>query len=302
MNINGLIAAPFTPMHDDGSIAFDVIPSYAEKLIADGIAGVFVNGTTGEGQSLSSGERLKTAETWMRFGSDSFRIIINTGHTALPECIAFAKHAEAIGAHAVGLMPPYFFRPSGIEELVSFCAAVAAACPKTPVYYYHIPSLTGVTFPMLDFLRTADGRIPNLAGVKFTHENIMDYAQCLSFQNGKYDILFGRDEILLSSLAVGAKGAIGSTYNFAAPLYRRIMSAFAAGDIESARAAQTKAVNMIAVMIRFGGLRAGKAIMRLAGGIDCGPVRFPLRHVSDDESALLGKEIVTFIDTAREVK
>ena len=284
--IRGLIAAPFTPMDADGAIALAVIPAYAAKLKEDGIAGVFVNGTTGEGHSLSSDERYAQAEAWIRHRTEDFRVIINTGHTALPECIAFARHAEHIGADAVGLMPPNYFKPSTVEDLVRFCTEVASACPATPAYYYHIPSFTGVSFPMIAFLTAAEEAIPNLTGIKFTYENIMDYAQCLSFRNGAYDMVFGRDELLLSSLVVGAQGAIGSTYNFAAHLYHGIMEAFAAGNVDSAREGQAKAVEMISVLNRYGGLAAGKAIMKMSG-IDCGPVRSPLHSLSHDSKKSL---------------
>src|SRR3954469_8189210 len=120
-------------------------------------------------------------------------------------------------------MAPFFFRPGTVQELVDFMAQVAAAAPALPFYYYHIPSMTGVHIPAAEFLRAAADRIPNLAGVKFTFENLMDYAECVRFSGGRFDVLFGRDEMLLAGLSLGAHGAIGSTYNFAAPVYHRII-------------------------------------------------------------------------------
>ena len=88
-------------------------------------------------------------------------------------------------------------------------------------------------------------------------------------------MLFGRDEMLLEALDAGACGAIGSTYNFMAPLYGRLIDAWSAGDHGAARRLQDQATRVIDVMNGHGGLPAGKRIMALSG-LDCGPVRTPL--------------------------
>lgn len=295
--LTGLIAAPFTPFHADGSLAPALIERQAQSLVANGVAGAFVCGTTGEGASLTVPERQDVAEHWQRAAGDKLRVIVHVGHNALGDCRTLAAHAQQIGAGGIGCLAPSFFKPASVSELVEFCAAVAAAAPALPFYYYHIPSMTGVSLPALDFLRAAAERIPNLAGVKFTFENLMDYAQCVRFADGRYDIVFGRDEMLLAGLSLGAAGAIGSTYNFAAPVYRRLLAAFARGDLTAAAAEQARANEMISVHSRFGGLPAGKAAMRLIG-LDLGPVRQPLRSLTAAQHAEYRAELerVGFFD------
>jgi len=130
---------------------------------------------------------------------------------------------------------------------------------------------------MIDFLKIAASRIPNLAGIKFTHENLMDFTEALNFLPKRYDVFFGRDEILLAALSLGATTAVGSTYNYAAPIYQRLIKAFRAGDLTTAREEQSFAVQMIKILLsNGGGLEAGKEIMRLIG-LDCGEVRLPMR-------------------------
>src|SRR5690606_12944232 len=180
---------------------------------------------------------------------------------------------------ATAATAPCYFKPAHMTELVGCCREVATAALALPFYYYHIPSMTGLNFSMAHFLSAAREQIPNLAGVKFTHENLMDYSQAMQVADGAYNVLFGRDEILLSALALGARGAVGSTYNYMAPIYLRVMAAFEAGDLDAARREQAIAVRLIDLMIRHGGLPAGKAMMQLAG-VDCGPVRLPLRRLS----------------------
>ncbi|NQT85236.1 dihydrodipicolinate synthase family protein, partial [bacterium] len=278
--ITGLVAAPFTPMHADGSIALDKIEAQAHSLAASGVSGGFVCGTTGESLSLSVDERMQVMERWAKVAPDGFHVIAHVGHNSLDACKTLAAHAQSQGVRAMGIMPPCFFRPAGIDGLVDWCAAVADAAPELPLYYYHIPSMTGVDVHVAEFLEAASDRIPSLAGVKFTYEDLLDLSRCIRCQDGRFDILFGRDEILLAGLALGAKGAVGSTYNFAAPIYLEVIAAFEAGDMARARVAQAKAADIIVALLRYGGTNAFKATMDLIG-LDLGPVRPPLVPLTD---------------------
>lgn len=295
--LRGLIAAPFTPFHADGSLNLALIEKQAASLAANGVTGAFVCGTTGEGVSMTTTERLQVAERWQAVAGSKLRVIVHVGHTSLAECRELAAHAQRIGASGVGCFAPFFYKPANVEDLVAFCAEVAAAALDLPFYYYQIPSMTGVSFPAADFLRTAAGRIPNLAGVKFTFENLMDFAECVRLEGGRYDIVFGRDEMLVAGLSLGGRGAIGSTYNFLAPIFNEVIAAFQNGDLEKAQAKQAAANAVIQVSIRFGGLTAGKAIMKMIG-LDCGPTRLPLRALDPAREAELRIELerVGFFD------
>jgi N-acetylneuraminate lyase len=285
-HLSGLIAAPHTPFRADGSVAVDVIPQQARLLAHNGVRGAFICGTTGEGPSLSSEERRAVAEAWMAAKPATLEVVVHVGHLCLSDARALATHAQSIGASAIATVAPSFFKPASQTELVAWAAQVAAGAPNLPFYYYTIPSVTGVSLSAAEFLAAADGRIPTLAGIKFTFENLMDFQRATAHAGGKYNVLFGRDEILLSGLALGAPGAVGSTYNFASPLYNRIIEDFNRGDVASARADQMRAVEFIGVLDRHGGLAAGKAVMKMLG-LDCGPVRLPLRALTPaDESSL----------------
>ncbi len=287
----GLIAAPFTPFTAEGALALDTIERQAERLSRYGVRGAFVCGTTGEGLSMSVDERQAVAQRWRDVAGEELAVIVHVTALALPEARALAAHAEAIGADAIGVMAPPFFKPANATALADWCGQIAAAAPATPLYYYHIPSMSGYSQPVYDLLAAAETRVPTLAGVKFTYENLMDFARCLAFGSGRYDMLFGRDEILLAGLSLGARGAVGSTYNFAAPIYGQVIKAFNAGDLSAARAAQARAVQMVAVMARYGGgVTAGKAIMSLIG-LDCGPVRCPLTDTSASARRTLETEL-----------
>lgn len=279
--ITGLIAAPFTPMNGDGSINTGVIPDYAAKLKNDGLSGVFICGTTGEGMLMTPEERIEVAEKWIPEQSEEFKVIVHVGTTSSKQSKKLANHAEQAGAYAVGCMGPLFLPPSDVDELVGFCAEVASGSPKIPFYYYHIPSVSGVKISMVEFIQKAKEQIPNLAGIKFTDNNFMDMQQCLRLDNGRWDILHGYDEQLLAGLVFGAKGAVGSTYNFIAPLYHSVIENFKNGDLKAAREKQALTIKVVNALNKFGGpIAAGKALMKQVG-VDCGPCRLPLKNLKE---------------------
>jgi N-acetylneuraminate lyase len=149
--------------------------------------------------------------------------------------------------------------------------------------------MTGVRVPPSEFLREAQHRIPNLRGLKFSHDDLVELQSCVAVKKGAFDVLFGCDEALLAGLCLGVCGAVGSTYNFAARHYLRMIRAFESGDVPAARAAQLEAAEMVKTLAEFGFMAASKAVMSLVG-VDCGPVRPPLGNLTPSElDALAGK-------------
>ena len=104
--LTGLIAAPYTPLHADGSLNLPVIEKLAASLLANGVTGAFVCGTTGEGVSLTVAERMQVAERWQQIAGAQLRIIVHVGHTSLVDARSLAAHAEKIGAQGVSCLAP----------------------------------------------------------------------------------------------------------------------------------------------------------------------------------------------------
>lgn len=282
--IKGLIAAPFTPMHGNGDINPELVPAYYSFLEKNGVAGTFINGSTGEGVSLTQKEKHIMAEEWgkcLRRGG-TVPVISLVGGTSYRECIENAIASKESGLSAIAVLGPYYFKPSGPGQLAEFIAAIGESVPDMPVYYYHIPVLSGVSMPMADFLGKIGPMLPNFAGIKYTHEDFLDFLLCLHYENGKYDMLWGRDENLLPALSLGCHGAVGSTYNYAAPLYHAIIKAFDEGRMEEARQLQHKAVKMVLLLGKYGGIATGKAFMKYVG-LDCGKFRLPIKNMAPGE-------------------
>ena len=143
---------------------------------------------------------------------------------------------------------------------------------------------------MIELLKEVNDRIKNFAGIKYTHEDLMDFLSCSQFENKKFDLLWGRDECMLSALAAGAKGSVGSTFNYAAPLYHQLIDAFNRGDIESAQALQQDSIDMIELLGKYGGIATGKAYMKLVG-LDCGKFRLPVKNMTDEQFELFRNDV-----------
>ncbi len=290
--IKGLIDAPFTPFTPNGDVNLEPIGQYASMLQKNGLKGVFINGSSGEGYMLTTEERMQLAEKWVSVAPDGFKVIVHVGSCCLRDSVRLARHAAEIGAWGVGSMAPPFPKVGRIEELVAYCEQIAAAAPQLPFYYYHIPAFNGAYLPMLDLLKAVDGRIPNFAGIKYTYESLYEYNQCRLYKDGKYDMLHGQDETILPSLAQGgAQGGIGGTTNYNGRCLVGILDAWAKGDIETARRLQNYAQAVINVICHYrGNIVAGKRIMKLIG-FDLGGNRVPFQNMTDDEEGRMKQEL-----------
>ena len=290
--IIGLIDDPFTPFHANGDVNLEPIETYANMLAKNGLKGVFINGSSGEGYMLTVEERMQLAERWVAVAPKDFKVIVHVGSCCLRDSVRLAKHAQQLGVWGIGSMAPPFPHIGRIEELVEYCETIAAAAPNLPFYYYHIPAFNGAYLPMLDLLKAVDGRIPNFAGIKYTYESLYEYNQCRLYKNNKYDMLHGQDETILPSLAQGgAKGGIGGTTNYNGRCLVSIIDYWNKGELEKAREAQNYAQAVINVICHFrGNIVGGKRIMKLMG-FDLGPNRVPFRNMTDEEEQQMKKEL-----------
>jgi N-acetylneuraminate lyase len=289
--LHGLVAATHTPFHADGSLNLAIVEKQAAHLLANGVQAAFIGGTTGECHSLSLADRFALARRWMEVArGGKLRVVVHVGSNCLADAAALAAHAQELGAAAVSALAPSYFKPHTVTTLVECCAQVAGAAPETPFYFYDIPSMTGVNLSMPEFLAEGRARIPNLAGLKFTNSDLMAYQLCLRAEGGAFDCPWGTDEALLAALAVGARGAVGSTYNFAAPIYHRLMAAFAKGDLVAAREEQFRSVRLVQLLGRYGFMSAAKAVMQMLG-VDVGPARLPNASMIAAQAATLQQEL-----------
>jgi N-acetylneuraminate lyase len=298
--LTGLVAGVYTPMHADGSLHLERVGDVVEHLVREGAAGIYAVGSTGEGPSLTNRERRAVAKAYVEAAGARLPVIVQVGHNSVEEARRLAAHAQRIGAFGVSASSPTYFKPDSVEALVECMARVAGGAPDLPFYYYHVPDLTGVDLDLVEWIELALERIPTLAGIKYTAPTVDEFQACVDVAGGRLNMLYGRDEMLLAGLMAGADGAVGSTYNFAMPLYHRLCAAVKADDGASASRRQSLAFRMIRVVLRHGGNAALKAMMGLIG-LDCGPVRLPQTPLGAEGLARLREavEAIGFFEWGR---
>ncbi|MBJ6367807.1 dihydrodipicolinate synthase family protein [Snuella sp. CAU 1569] len=280
--MKNLIAATYAPMHTDGSLNTDKIKDYSQFLTKNNVSGVFMNGSTGDFTSLTIDERKAITLAWSENKSKDLYLIDHVGDPSLKVAKELAQYASD-KVDAIAAIAPFYFRLNSIDKLIDYCKEIAICAPNLPFYYYHIPVLSGAQLNMASFLEQAKDNIPNLAGIKFTNNDLIDYGHCKSKANSKYNILFGYDELFINSLPLGATGWVGSTYNHLAPLYYKIKELFENGNMEAAADLQSKAIKFVELLNSKGGFNGvGKGFMRVLG-VDCGPSRFPHTTLSDSD-------------------
>jgi N-acetylneuraminate lyase len=292
--LTGLVPAVLTPFDRDGELNLAAVERQAELALRDGLTAVFVGGTTGESASMTVAERQALARRWAEVARGTpLRLVVHVGANCLADARALAAQAEQLGAVAVSAVAPSYFKPKTPALLAESCAAIASAAPDTPFYYYDIPGMTGLTLPVVESVRTIAERVPTFAGVKFSNPDLTTFQHLMRLDGGRLGLLWGTDEYLLAAVALGVEGAVGSTYNFAAPLFRRMLAAFRAGDLAAARAEQYRAVELITLLARYGYFAAAKEVVRLRG-VDLGPVRLPNANLTADAAKELGRKLDRF--------
>ena len=290
MKLTGLIAAPHTPFHGDFSLNLDCVSQQAAHLAAHGVSGAFVAGTTGECHSLTTDERAGLFAVWGEAArSNGVKFIAHIGHNNLPDAQALAVAAKRAGADAISAMAPNFFKPVDTAAMVDWFARITEQVQEMPFYFYDIPVMTGVTIDTAELVQRAADALPGFVGVKYTNIDRAQLRRILEMENAP-DMLFGCDEELFEGWELGCRGAVGSTYNFAAPLYRRIQAAHERGEMEAAESDQARSAGMIGMFKERDYLPTAKAVMALVG-IDCGPVRPPLSRLSPTQIGTLRDEL-----------
>ena len=289
----GLLAASITPYHSDGTVNFEAIGPYGRMLKADGVQGVFLNGTTGESMFLSMKERKGILEHYLR--DTDLKVCVHIGAQSLPETVDLARHAEHVGAHAASIMIPSLFKPQTVGNVVDYLEEVSRAVPNLAITLYHFPMLTNTSFRLFDIfsLIKSRGTMPNFHGAKFTSPDLGDFALCLAMKGQFTELFYATEPNLCGAALLGARAYVGRDFSTVGPLYLQIHKAASTGDVERVRTLQAHSVRYLQMLHEAGannvekGIAATKVLVSDKLGIDCGSPRLPIGATSHAEVALL---------------
>lgn len=232
------------------TVNYNIIPSYAKYFKNREIEGVLVNGTTGEGMSMTVEERKKTAEAWIAAGHvEGLTVMVQIGGAPYPDVIELAKHAEKIGVESVLILPELYFKPQSEEALVNYLSSIAKHCPSVALLYYHIPKFTNVIVDLPRFFSLAKEKIPSFAGIKYTSGDLEKIAPCV---NSDLAIFIGADTILSAAFALGFNSAIATMLNIHPEYAQAILRSVREENLAEARRFQKRLNEKIADITKRG--------------------------------------------------
>jgi len=269
-NLKGIFPALLTPLDRNGRLEEDNLRRLVSVNIARGVDGFYVCGSTGEAFLLTPEERKRVLEVVVKQVAGQVAVIAHIGAIGTDLTLELGRHAASLGVDAVSSIPPFYYKFTP-DEVVGYYLDLAKTL-NIPLIPYNFPALSGVTLTgdLIRRLRTD----PRVIGVKFTSNDLFQLSQ---MKNDDHDLIVynGFDEIFLAGLAMGADGAIGSTFNFMPEKYIAIKKSFQAGNLTEAKIWQNQANEVIQVLIQTGKLlNAQKYLMGLQG-IPCGECRKP---------------------------
>lgn len=287
--LQGLIAAAHTGFNPDGSVNLAIIKDQVNMLVKQRVTGVYISGTTGEGICCSVAERKAVMDEWAKYGKGKLFLIVHIGALSLKDVQELGAYAVKVGMDATSIVPPNFFKPGSIDMLIQYLKEALKTSTKLPFYYYHT-GMSGVNFDMEAFLKAADGKIKNLAGIKFNYADLYMFQRCLRYGGGKFDITWGIDEWFAGAVALGAQSAIGSTYNYSAGIYYKIWDAVKKGNLKAVEAGMKKVCDIVDILVQYGGVAGGKVMCKM-WGLDLGDVRLPNKSLTPADKAAIVRRI-----------
>lgn len=278
MEVKGIIAAMVTPFDENQKINEAATKQLIEKLIKDGVSGIFILGTNGEFHVLTEEEKVSFAKIVIDTVNKRVPVYVGAGGNSTSEVIALSQKMEKLGADAISMITPYFV-PLTQAELIAHYKAVASSV-KTPIILYNIPKMTGNNIEIETVRELA--KVSNIIGVKDSSgklENIEGYIEAAKGQD--FVVLSGSDSLILKALKMGATGAIAATANLITALDVSIYENYVNGDLEAAQKAQDDIEELRAVL-KLGTIPSVlKKSVELAG-IPVGPARYPVAALEDE--------------------
>ena len=281
MNFSGVIPALVTPFDSYYRVDYGALRALVNRLIEEGVGGFYACGSTAECFLLSDEERIRVAETVLQEAAGHVPVVVHVGSLSLTSAIKFAQHAESAGAFGVSSVPPFYYKFS-FDEIVHYYEAISRAV-GLPFIIYNFPAFSGVTITA-DNLGSILSVMP-VYGLKYTSYDLFELEK-ISRRYPELKLFNGHDEIFLNAQPIGVEGAIGSTFNVMAPLFRQIQSLYEKERLVEAAALQHEANRYIEVFIKCGVTPSIKYLLT-KGGIECGSSRPPFAPLTDEQKTWL---------------
>lgn len=270
----GACTALVTPFLD-GTVNYPMMEQLLRRQLDSGISTVVLAGTTGEGATLSDGEKLELIRRAKAYTGSQCRILAGTGSNDTAHAVALSVAAQEAGADGLLVVSPYYNKatPAG---LLAHYRSIAYSV-QLPVILYNVPSRTGLDIPVEVYQELSE--IPNIAGVKEASQNMVKVARTRAVCDRDFYIWSGCDELIAPAMALGAAGVISVAANVCPEEIQLLTQAALAGDFDTAAAMQAELLPLLELLFSEVNPIPVKAAMQYLG-YDCGGCRLPLTPIS----------------------
>ncbi len=280
----GIVTALLTPFDNNEKMDAHALAALVDFQVLQGVHGLYVGGSTGEALAQSVPGRDRCLEIVADANAGRLPLIAHVGAISTADALHLSERAAVHGYAAISAIPPFYY-PFSSSEIIAHYEAIARDS-ALPLIVYNFPARTrGLSTEELVELLSK----PGIVGVKHTSPDLFAMERVLRLKPGAI-VFNGYDEMCLGGLAMGASGAIGTTYNFMGDLFVELFTLVNAGKLEEARVLQRLANDIIDQIIRFGVIPSAKAILESLG-VRMGAARRPFRVLSADEKEILSKAV-----------
>jgi len=252
-----------TPLKGRDELDIAGLEKLVEHILAGGVSGLFILGTTGEGPSLSYRLRRELIERVCKQVNHRVPVLVGITDTAFVESVNIARASADFGADAVVLAPPYYL-PEAQPELQEYLDHLVPELPL-PLYIYNMPALTKVHIELDTVRRAMDN--PRIIGLKDSSSDLSYFkgaAELIKQHRPDWPLLCGPEEKLLATLQLGGNGGVSGGANLFPKLYVKVVEAYRAGNLDRAEELQ-KQIQRVSDSF----YRIGKYSSSIIKGIKC---------------------------------
>jgi len=274
----GIIPPVATPMLANEDLDLPRFKWYLDRLIKEGVHGLFVLGTNSEFYAMDEHEKQQVIATAMEHVHGRLPVYAGTGAETTRETIRLTKMAEREKVDGVSVITPYFISPNQ-QEIFDHFRRIAESTSLPVILYNNPATCGGIKIDIDTVARLAE--IPNIVGVKDSSGDLQNTLEFVRVVPKRFSVLMGRDTLIYSALQFGVRGAIPATSNIAPALVAEIYNAFERGDMKAAQAAQLR-LNPIRLALTLGSQPSGvKSALEILG-LGIGPCRSPIAPLTKD--------------------
>ncbi|MBN2326158.1 MAG: dihydrodipicolinate synthase family protein [Candidatus Omnitrophica bacterium] len=286
--LHGVFPALPTPFSEDGcSVQTEKIKPLCDALLADGVDGFFICGTTGEGPYLNASEKIAVVEETIHAVDGRAKILVQVGGGDLPGTLQVIKTVTSMKIDAVSLLQPWFFHCDE-EAQYQYIARIAETLDGFPLYLYNLPCFSGNNLQpaVLERLRK---QFPNIHGLKESGDpELLERWQ--PYQSDAFQVICGNDTQMLPTLRRGGYAVVASTANVIPHIFRKLLDAARDGQWDEAERCQKKISEFVSIIIGPNAIAYIKACLAFKG-LDAGSNRPPNRNLSAVEKEALREKL-----------